>query len=518
MSLVRPPHPLATADARRPAGRADPAGPRHRRHRARASRRSPAGRRSSWAAARWSPRSPSARSCSHPGRRPRTSPWATSSASGSARSSPSSPTASCGSSTRGRRPLDRDQGRRQRGRRPVDHPGHRGHRRGLEVDHPLRRLRRPPAEHRTRRPVPPRARDPRARRRVAPREPRAGRRSSSPARRPGRARCWRRDDLRTRVRRGSRRVRRRRGVALLVGAVLAVGALGAAPVTLARFRAGVDRAGTFGTATLLPPTNLAGHRRRRPRRSRGPRRPARGRPATGVLRSATSGSGYGQVASGHAGHRDGHDRQPRPPAPGTTSCGRSSTTGRASDSNEASVVVAPATTTTGAVQCTARANAAETTNAGDNNGYERSPGSACAVDGRVATDADTGTSDTNSCTANTKDKHRFWGYAFGLPGDGHVDQRDHGPAPSAGMNNNGGTTWLCVQLSADAGATWTTPKSAVLGATALTAYTPGRRDRPVGPRRGRSRSSAPAQLPGPGDRLARPSRTSSSGSTRSRWR
>ena len=89
------------------------------------------------------------------------------------------------------------------------------------------------------------------------------------------------------------------------------------------------------------------------------------------------------------------------------------------NSNQVSVVVTAGSTSTGAIQCTGASNAAETTNAGDNNGYESLPGNACAVDGAVATDASTGTGSVNSCTANTVDKHRFWGYSFGLPATAH---------------------------------------------------------------------------------------------------
>jgi hypothetical protein len=139
------------------------------------------------------------------------------------------------------------------------------------------------------------------------------------------------------------------------------------------------------------------------------------------------------------------------------------------NSNQASVVITAGPTSTGAVQCTGASNAPETTNAGDNNGYESLPANACAVDGTVATDASTGTGGTASCTAPTADRHRWWGYTFGLPAT-VTSINGITATPAVGMNNNGGTTWLCVQLSSDGGATWTAAKTAVLASSGITAY------------------------------------------------
>ena len=50
----------------------------------------------------------------------------------------------------------------------------------------------------------------------------------------------------------------RRGVAALVGIILAAALFGAAPITLARFTDAAARSASFGTATLQPPTALAG--------------------------------------------------------------------------------------------------------------------------------------------------------------------------------------------------------------------------------------------------------------------
>jgi hypothetical protein len=259
----------------------------------------------------------------------------------------------------------------------------------------------------------------------------------------------------------------RRGAALLVGAVLAAGALGAAPVTLARFTASISRGASFGTATLAPPTNLAGTGGTTASLTWTASTSA-GASGYRVLRSATSGSGYGQVSSVTPVSATGTSDAP---AAGTWYYVLRTyfASWTSANSNQVSVVVATAPTSTGAIQCTGTSNAAETVNAGDNDGYESLPANACAVDGSVATDASTGTAGTTSCTANTSDKHRWWGYAFGLPAT--VTSIDGVTVtPSVGMNNNGGTTWLCVQLSSDGGATWTAAKNAVPVSTAITAY------------------------------------------------
>jgi hypothetical protein len=258
-----------------------------------------------------------------------------------------------------------------------------------------------------------------------------------------------------------------RRAAVVVATVLVVGCLGATPVTLARFTASKTSGATFSTATLQPPTGLAG--------TGGTTAglawtASTSSSATGyrVMRSSTSGSGYSQVATVTPVSATSTSDNP---AAGTWYYVLRTyfASWTSADSNQASVVVTAGSTSTGAIQCTGTSNAAETTNAGDNDGYESLPGDACAVDGNVATDANTGTAGTNTCTANTADKHRWWGYSFGLPA---TVSSINGitVTPSAGMNNNGGTTWLCIQLSSDGGTTWTAAKTAVLSNTAIIAY------------------------------------------------
>jgi hypothetical protein len=252
---------------------------------------------------------------------------------------------------------------------------------------------------------------------------------------------------------------------VVIAAVL-VCVLAATPVSLARLTASRTATASFQALTLAPPTSLAGVNGTKATLSWTPSVTVS---ATGyyVLRSATSGSGYAQVATvtpvSAATTTDS-------PAGGTwyyvLQAYRSGWT--SASSNQATVIVG--STTTGFRGCAS--NAPETSGSGDNNGYETTPANACAQDGTVAQDASSGTTTTNSCTNAGKDRHRFWGYSFGLPAsvtsiDGITLQA------VVGENTTSGTTVLCAQLSGDGGSTWTAARQVTITATALTTYTMG---------------------------------------------
>ena len=119
-------------------------------------------------------------------------------------------------------------------------------------------------------------------------------------------------------------------------------------------------------------------------------------------------------------------------------------------------------------------NAADTTGAGDNNGYQTNPARACTDDSSFATDSNSGSGGTQSCGTGatpdaTKDQHRFWGYALGLPGTVTSINGIRVRADLA-LNNASGTTNLCAQLSWDGGTTWTSIKSQAIPAAAETTY------------------------------------------------
>jgi hypothetical protein len=113
------------------------------------------------------------------------------------------------------------------------------------------------------------------------------------------------------------------------------------------------------------------------------------------------------------------------------------------------------------------ANAAQTSSAGDNNGYETSPANAYANDSSVATDTNSGTNKSTSCTDNGKDKHQYYNYNFNLPATALIQGIE--VRLDARVDATGGSPLICVQLSWDGGLTWTAAKSTpTLGTTEAT--------------------------------------------------
>jgi len=112
------------------------------------------------------------------------------------------------------------------------------------------------------------------------------------------------------------------------------------------------------------------------------------------------------------------------------------------------------------------ANAAVTSSAGDNNGYEVNAANANADDGLYAVDNNSGTGASTSCTSNAKDKHRYSNYGFNVPGGATIQGIE--VRLNARVDSTTGAPKICVQLSWDGGATWTTAKSTTTLATVET--------------------------------------------------
>jgi subtilisin family serine protease len=124
-----------------------------------------------------------------------------------------------------------------------------------------------------------------------------------------------------------------------------------------------------------------------------------------------------------------------------------------------------AITTTGWFSPTA--NAAVTSGAGDNNGFEVNAANAGADDNLFAVDNNSGTNNTNSCTAISKDKHRFLNYGISVPAGSTI--RGIEVRLQARVDSTGGSPHMCVELSWDGGTTWTATKStATLSSTEVT--------------------------------------------------
>jgi hypothetical protein len=115
------------------------------------------------------------------------------------------------------------------------------------------------------------------------------------------------------------------------------------------------------------------------------------------------------------------------------------------------------------------ANAAVTSSSGDNNGYS-SAVNAYAADGLVAVDTNSGTGTSTSCTSTQKDKHNF-NYGFSIPDGAAI--RGIEVRLDARADSTSGTPRICVQLSGDGGATWTTAQSTATLTTREETYTLG---------------------------------------------
>ena len=249
----------------------------------------------------------------------------------------------------------------------------------------------------------------------------------------------------------------RRGPFLIAVALLLVVGIPATR-TLARFTDTATSTASFAADTLAPPTGVAATGGATVTLTWTPSADAYAT-GYGIYRSATSGSGYTLVSTVTPGSATTATDSP---GAGTWYYVVRTTyaSWTSAVSNQATAVVT-ATSTTFA-PCVSQA--ADTTGAGDNNGYQTNPTRACVSDNRFAVDTNTGTGTLAACgtgavPGTTKDRHRFWGFAFGLPGtiadvDGIRVQADLKLDSVASSTNT-----LCAQLSWDGGATWTTIKT-----------------------------------------------------------
>jgi hypothetical protein len=114
------------------------------------------------------------------------------------------------------------------------------------------------------------------------------------------------------------------------------------------------------------------------------------------------------------------------------------------------------------------ANAAVTSSAGDNNGFEVNAANAFADDGLYAVDNNSGTNTSTSCTASQKDKHRFFNYGIAIPGSAVIQGIE--VRLNSKVDSTSGSPRFCVQLSWDGGVTWTATKTSAALATAETTY------------------------------------------------
>ncbi len=127
----------------------------------------------------------------------------------------------------------------------------------------------------------------------------------------------------------------------------------------------------------------------------------------------------------------------------------------------------PPPTSTGYLAPTAQA--AVTSSAGDNNGFQTSPGNAFVDDNAFAVDVDSGSNKNTSCTNTGKDKHLFFNYGFNIPSGSVLGIQVR---LNARADSTTGSPKMCVEISWNGGASWTAAKSTNL-TTSEVAYTLG---------------------------------------------
>ena len=134
--------------------------------------------------------------------------------------------------------------------------------------------------------------------------------------------------------------------------------------------------------------------------------------------------------------------------------------------NGRSYTYCAATTSTGFL--VPSANAAVTSGAGDNNGFQTTPSNAYVTDGSFAVDTDSGTNTNTSCTDAGKDKHSYYNYNFIVPSG--VSVRGIEVRLNARADSATNSPRMCAQLSWNGGASWTTAVSTTTLSTATTTY------------------------------------------------
>jgi subtilisin family serine protease len=116
------------------------------------------------------------------------------------------------------------------------------------------------------------------------------------------------------------------------------------------------------------------------------------------------------------------------------------------------------------------AQAAQTSSAGDNNGYQTNPLNAFANDSIFAIDTNSGTNNNTSCTNNGKDKHHFYNHNFNIPSGTILGIQVR---LDARVDATSGSPRICVQLSWNGGSSWTTAKQTGTLTTGEATYTLG---------------------------------------------
>ena len=117
----------------------------------------------------------------------------------------------------------------------------------------------------------------------------------------------------------------------------------------------------------------------------------------------------------------------------------------------------------------ATSNAADS--GGDSNGFETSPGNAHGDDTASAVDTDSGTVSSTSCSSSGRDRHRYFNYGLALSSDATINGIE--VRLDSRVDSTSGSPRMCVELSWDGGASWTTPLTSPTLSTSMTSRTLG---------------------------------------------
>lgn len=117
------------------------------------------------------------------------------------------------------------------------------------------------------------------------------------------------------------------------------------------------------------------------------------------------------------------------------------------------------------------ANSAETSNSGDNNGFNSNPTRAYSSNNSYADDSNSGNGTGTDCSGTDKDRHRYYNYNISMPSGATIDGIE--VRLNAEVDSTSGSPFMCVQLSWDGGTTWTTAKSTSTLTTNEVTYTLG---------------------------------------------
>jgi hypothetical protein len=123
------------------------------------------------------------------------------------------------------------------------------------------------------------------------------------------------------------------------------------------------------------------------------------------------------------------------------------------------VVLAPEARAADTGFLTFGANAAVTTSAGDNNGFETTPENATSSNNGYAVSTDSGTAASTACSLpnTSSDQHDFYNFGISIPAVAAINGIE--VTTEALYSSNTGTNTLCVFLSWDNGTTWTAGKN-----------------------------------------------------------